>query len=201
MRTMYGTILTVVAIFAVTPAFASDTTLSPSKTACDVWLSSLYGKLPFTEYSLVDRCARALEGNTGGNARNVCGRPWFPCRAARPSSTGFDGVWNWDCAFMALAMLKWDAELARDQFRLFQKTQRSNGQYIDCWKTKEGQFDGCAKPPVLGWAVWATERKSHDELFLKEAYESLKRNMDWWDACRRRGKIPAASAVIADFPR
>lgn len=97
MRTMYGTILTVVAIFAVTPAFASDTTLSPSKTACDVWLSSLYGKLPFTEYSLVDRCARALEGNTGGNARNVCGRPWFPCRAARPSSTGFDGVWSLSC--------------------------------------------------------------------------------------------------------
>ena len=87
---------------------------------------------------------------------------------------------------MALAMCKWDVELAREQFRLFQKTQRKDGQYIDCWKTDSGMFDGCSKPPVFGWAVWATERVRHDEEFLESAYASLKANMSWWDSARRR---------------
>lgn len=160
--------------------------VSPAETKCDRWLVGLYGKLPFTEYTLVDRCARTLEGNTGGGSTRAQAWPWHSCRAARPSSMEFAGVWNWDCAFMALAMCKWDVELARDQFRIFMKTQRQNGQYIDCWTIKEGIFDGCTKPPVLGWAVWAAERTQHDERFLGDAYASLKLNMKWWDSSRRR---------------
>ena len=65
------------------------------------------------------------------------GRTWYPLRAARPSSTRrFLGIWNWDCAFMALAMAKWDANLARDQFRAFARLQASDGMYPDFHQSK-----------------------------------------------------------------
>ena len=171
-------------LLAALAAFSASANVAPSEAKCDAWLKDLYRALPFTEYTIVDRAARALEGNTGGDRANL-GYPWRPIRAARPSSCSFAGAWNWDCAFMALAMSKWDVELARDQFRLFAKLQRADGMYPDCWKLgDEGVFAGCSKPPVLAWAVWACERESHDAEFLAQAYESLKRNVGWWHAKR-----------------
>lgn len=155
--------------------------------ALDAWLKGFYGTLPYAEYSIIDRAARALEGNAGGRLGDPdC--PWHPLRAARPSSTRrFLGIWNWDCAFMALAMAKWDANLARDQFRAFARLQAPDGMYPDCWRMNEPfAFVGCTKPPVLAWAVWAAERAEGDKDFLTEAYKSLARNLDWWKTRRRR---------------
>ena len=166
--------------------------LAAGSSSCDRWLQGLYGKLPYAEYSVVDRAARCLEGNTGGGHETIgMVWPWLPRRAARPSSSSFFGVWNWDCAFMALAMAKWDAELARDQFRVFADLQRADGMYPDCWKWvdggafREGVFDGASKPPVLAWAVWTVHRASPDRAFLESAYDSLRRNVAWWH--ERRG--------------
>lgn len=156
--------------------------------ACDSWLKQFYGKLPYVEYTLVDRAARCLEGNTGGG-RVGLKWPWLPTRAARPSTQTFFGVWNWDCAFMALAMAKWDPELAREQVRMFMRLQHEDGMYPDCWKAEPGQegiFDGASKPPVMAWAAWTAERTAHDQKFLETAYASLKRNVGWWLAKRRR---------------
>lgn len=168
--------------------------LSESTSKCDRWLKGYYGKLPYAEYSVIDRAARCLEGNTGCNREGLEKTwHWLPIRAARPSTAGiFFGVWNWDCAFMALAMCKWDVELARDQFRVFRELQRADGMYPDVWKGDNRNADkrtsvqfSCTKPPVLAWAAWAAERAEHDGTFLREAYESLRRNMAWWDERRR----------------
>ena len=136
-------------------ALLSAVPLAAGTSSCDRWLHVLYGKLPYAEYSVVDRAARCLEGNTGGGHETIAMVwPWLPRRAARPSSSSFFGVWNWDCAFMALAMAKWDAELARDQFRVFADLQRADGMYPDCWKWvdggafREGVFDGASKQEV-----------------------------------------------------
>ena len=156
--------------------------------SCDTWLRGFYGKLPYAEYTLVDRAARCLEGNTGGGRLNLR-YPWLPTRAARPSSQSFFGVWNWDCAFMALAMAKWDAELARDQVRMFMRLQHCDGMYPDCWKAEPGQegiFAGASKPPVMAWAAWTIHKAYPDRQFLEEVYASLKLNAGWWAARRRR---------------
>lgn len=163
--------------------------LASGDSPCDQWLRGYYGKIPYAEYSVIDRAARCLEGNAGGTRQNA-GWPWFPSRAARPSTESFFGVWNWDCAFMSLAMSKWDVALARAQFEVFADLQREDGMYPDCWKwveggtAKEGVFAGASKPPVLAWAVWTAEQAQHDPKFLARAYDSLKRNVAWWK--RRR---------------
>lgn len=160
--------------------------IAPSESKCDRWLAQFYGKLPQTEYTIIDRAARSLEGNSGG----LCPdweRPWGIGRAARPSTTHFAGIWNWDCAFMALAMAKWDVELAREQVRVFMRLQHEDGMYPDCWRIGEGAaFAGCTKPPVMSWAALECERREHDAKFLAESYASLKKNAAWWKARRRR---------------
>lgn len=73
------------------------TSVRPSDSKCDRWLAQFYGRLPHAEYTIVDRAARSLEGNSGGLSPGW-GRPWGKDRAARPSVTAFPGIWNWDCA-------------------------------------------------------------------------------------------------------
>lgn len=158
----------------------------PSDSKCDRWLAQFYGKLPHAEYTIIDRAARSLEGNSGGLFPGW-GRPWGKGRAARPSVTAFPGIWNWDCAFMALAMAKWDVELARDQVRTFVRMQLEDGMYPDCWEIgKDKPFTGCTKPPVLSWAALECERWEHDGTFLAESYASLRKNAAWWERRRRR---------------
>ena len=163
------------------------TVIAPSNSRCDRWLAQFYGKLPHAEYTIIDRAARSLEGNCGGIAGEM-GGPWGDRRVARPSSTEvFRGIWNWDCAFMALAMAKWDVVLAREQVMAFVRLQRADGMYPDCWKVgSNAPFWGCTKPPVLSWAALECERYGHDEKFLKEAYLNLTNNTGWWSRQRRR---------------
>lgn len=108
--------------------------------------------------------------------------PWYPCRGCRPSNVNFSGVWNWDSAFHALALVRRDPELARDQFRIMMKIQKSDGMLPDVifLDPKKGVFDGCSKPPVWGWGVWTVDRAAPDKKFLEEAYPALVRYESFW---------------------
>ena len=70
--------------------------LTAGSSSCDHWLQGLYGKLPYAEYSVVDRAARCLEGPT--------------VAYEEPS---FDPVGYWrgrtwvNMAYFALRGLKW----------------------------------------------------------------------------------------------
>ena len=72
------------------------------------------GLTPGMEQELLRRARATLEADTVGGD----GTSYAPFRGVEPSSAGqFKGVWNWDAAFHALAVVRWDPELARDQFR------------------------------------------------------------------------------------
>ena len=95
---------------------------------CDEFLKQYYGTLSFRDYTLLDRSVRTLEANAAGAPGEIF--PWSPMRGIRPSHgtakamANYPGVWNWDCAFHAMAVMKWDLEFARDQIRIFLKIQR-----------------------------------------------------------------------------
>ena len=153
-------------------------------TRCDQWLKNFYGTMSFEDYTLLDRAARILECNSGGLATNEK-TPWAPLRGIKPSSLYyFPGVWNWDSAFHAMAVQKWDPELARDQIRIFMKLQEENGKYPDVWWYKGSVFDGGSKPPVLPWAADIIEKQHSDKNFLASAYESFVKNEAFWMKCR-----------------
>ena len=132
----------------------------------------------FDESSLLRRARATLATNT------VAGKSvqWTPYRGVEPSVDRFKGVWNWDGAFHAMALVRWDAELARDQFRIMMKFQGDDGMLPDVVyaDAANGVFRGCTKPPVWGWVVWAIDRAAPDDAFLREAYTSLKRYETFW---------------------
>ena len=129
--------------------------------------------------NLVARAWRTLDGNVVACAD----APWFPLRGCEPSVPGgFRGVWNWDGAFHAMALVRRDAELARDQFRIMMKFQGDDGMLPDVvWEDpSKGVFRGCTKPPVWAWAVWAVDCAAPDDAFLLEAYRALVRYEKFW---------------------
>ena len=189
-----------------------ETNFAP--TTCDSWLKEYYGRLSFDDYALVSRAARTLEANSNGksleNIYSTAPYPWKPLRGIMPSPAHFVGVWNWDSAFHAMGVSRWDADYAVDQLKLFTDfMQLDNGMYIDCiregndavahLKIEEYASDhfqkvtDCSKPPVVGWAAWqCDQRKPFDRKFLIKFYNSLKRNELWW----RTNRLDAKSGLF-----
>ena len=135
------------------------------------------------ETNLVRRAWAALDGNvvTGDGVQ------WSPLRGIEPSNSFFFGVWNWDSAFHALAVVRKDAALSRDQFRIMMKWQGEDGMFPDVvWQDPQrGVFRGNTKPPVWAWAVWFMDRVAPDDAFLREAYAALVREEAFWRGRRR----------------
>lgn len=145
------------------------------------------GECGFDAVDLVRRARATLDGNVVGGVD----APWSPYRGCVPSAPGwFHGVWNWDGAFHAMALVRWDAELARDQYRIMMKFQGDDGMLPDVvhQDPAKGVFRGCTKPPVWAWCVWVLDRAAPDDAFLAEAYDSLKRYERFWAERRRAGK-------------
>ena len=171
-------------------------TFTPTPTPCEDFLGRYYGKMSHADYALLDRAVRTFEWNALGKSCHqkiyVNNPPWAPLRAVNPSSAWFKGVWNWDSAFIMMATRRWDAELARDQMRLWMLLQGEDGCYPDSWTEGDGiQFAPSvsnSKPPVFAWAMWQLERTAPDANFLAQAYDSLKRNAAWWRQNRFNAK-------------
>ena len=170
---------------------AGGLSAADAENACDAWLRPMYGKLAYRDYTLVDRAARTIEANAGGRRLNPA-YPWAPLRGSVPSDGYFDGIWNWDAAFIAMGAVKWDAEFARDQFRIMAKVQQDDGKFPDVWRYKPekwaGVFAGCSKPPVWGWAVWTLDKAAPDAQFRAEAYAALVKNAAFWETKRGGAK-------------
>ena len=137
--------------------------------ACDLWLNQFYGKLPCGDYSLLDRAVRTLLGNilVPGEGKTL---PWAPWRGITPSVMGFRGVWNWDSAFHAVGVSRWDAGLAREQILMFLERQQPSGLLPDVVFEDGRIADNFGKPPVMPWAAMTIDRRAPDDGFLRKVY-------------------------------
>jgi putative isomerase len=130
---------------------------------------------------LVRRAFATLEGNQVADP----GAPWAPYRAIYPSHSTYPGVWNWDAAFHAMAVARWDIELARDQMRILFGFQLDSGQYPDVIHSSGDVLATIGKPPVLATACAQLDRMDPDDEFANLAYDSLAANLGFW--LRERG--------------
>lgn len=146
---------------------------------CDAWLSKHYGKLSYEDYSLLDRSLRTLLGNIliPVNGKTL---PWHPWRGITPSQIGFRGVWNWDSAFHAAGVSRWDPELAREQIHMFLDRMLPSGLIPDVIFEDGKVVDNFGKPPVMPWAAMLVDMRSPDDEFLKRAYSCFLRNEEHW---------------------
>jgi putative isomerase len=127
---------------------------------------------------------RAVETLTGNVLHQEGPLPWHPYRGICPARDKYPGIWNWDAAFHAIAVGRWDMELARDQARILFSYQMPTGQFPDVIRLSGDVLTTIGKPPVLAWACEQMDRRAPDETFLKLSYASLARNARFWLAAR-----------------
>ncbi len=145
------------------------------------WLESLAGRVPPEELALLRRAADILEGNVVYGPET----PWYPYRGMIPSKTFFYGMWNWDAAFHAMGVSRWDPLLAQEQFRAMFRFQREDGLVPDvAWLEVPRVEDEYGKPPIWPWAVEVMDKAHPDEVFLRYAYTRLVRYETFWRSAR-----------------
>ena len=133
-------------------------------------------KFPSRESELLIRSYDTLMGNV----YETEGYSWSPYRCISPGKGHFRGIWNWDSAFHAVGVSRWDTELAKENILGFLQFQREDGLIPDViWESGE-IVNTFSKPPVFPWAVEIVFKRSKDMKFLKEVYPKLVLNEKYW---------------------
>ncbi len=123
------------------------------------------------------------------NTVPACGN--FTENAIVMSKAGMTGVWSWDNVIIALALAKYDFNLAYYEFMLPYLHMDEFGCLPD--SIRDAYIDrGYVKPPIQGF-LYPYFIKRNPEFgklkVLQKVYAGMKRNTDWWLNCR--GEIPA----------
>jgi len=101
------------------------------------------------------------------------GFPWSPYRCITPAKGGFKGIWNWDSAFHAVGVSRFDTILAKESILGFLQFQTDNGLIPDVIEENGFMEDTYSKPPLFAWATEIVYRKDNDLEFLKLVYPKL----------------------------
>ena len=154
--------------------------LGPQKPAAEAvrWLQRQKAGVSGRDFALLRRAQETLYAN-------ILDGQWRPLRGICPSPMRYRGVWNWDAAFHALAISRWDIELAREQIQVFLDRQLPSGGFCDVVWEKQGLVDGFGKPPVLPWVCAIIDRRRPDDKYLKQVYPKFVANAKFWQ--RERG--------------
>ena len=149
-----------------------------------------------------ERDLRLLERAYDNIMKNVSpaeGMPWSPYRGITPGRNGaFPGVWNWDSAFHAMCVSRWDPALAVEALRAIMQYQRADGMFADVMQTNGVLEDTSSKPPVYATYVLLTYERGGDKDFLEEAFARLKKNVAFWESARAENGLFFYDAEISD---
>lgn len=105
---------------------------------------------------------------------------WSPYRCISPGKNNFPGIWNWDSAFHAAGVSRWDTKLAKESIVGFLQFQREDGLIPDViWENGviESSF---SKPPLFAWAAEIIYNRDKDISFIQEVYPKLVKNAEYW---------------------
>lgn len=106
-----------------------------------------------------------------------------------PGMTDFLGVWNWDTAFHAVGLSRFDEKLAIDQIEGFLSHIRDDGMLPGVIKLDGTPLIHSSKPPVFAWAAYEVYKNTGDVDFLKRIYNKLVLNETFWRTQRFDGKL------------
>lgn len=109
---------------------------------------------------------------------------WSPYRCLTPCNNKFRGIWNWDSAFHAIGLARWDTELAKENILGFLKFQKEDGMLPDVIRENGEIVDKYSKPPVFAWATEILFSRGADKDFVNEVYPKLVLNAQWWEKNR-----------------
>ena len=141
-------------------------------------------KLSGRNKRLAEVACRVLEGNV----LSVSDGPWHR-RCISPGRVWFEGIWNWDTAFISSAVKYWDPSLAAENITAFTDFIKPNGMFPDCIRMAGDSVDYLSKPPVMASAVWKVFEAGGDIDFLKGEYKKLVLNEKFWAENRCDGGL------------
>ena len=148
------------------------------------WLQMVSNGLSERDQRLLDRASALLESNIlmEHDGKSV---GWAPLRGIIPSPFKYVGVWNWDSAFHARTVARWDPELAREQVRIILDRQQPSGLLPDVIWPDGSMVTNFGKPPVYPWACVRVDELHPDNEFLSYCYARFKPYEAFW--MRERG--------------
>ena len=129
---------------------------------------------------LAERAYQTLMGNVYPNE----GYRWSPFRCVSPGRGNFRGIWNWDSAFHAVGLARFDTELAKESILGFIRFQREDGLLPDVIREDGSIVSGFGKPPLFAWAAERIYLFDQDASFLEKVYDPLLRNAVFWEEQR-----------------
>ncbi len=103
----------------------------------------------------------------------------FPSYAYR----GFYGFWSWDSWKHAVALLKFNPDLAKEQIRAMYAFQNHQGMIADCVyrdSIQENNNWRDTKPPLSGWAINKVFQQTKDTAFVRDLLPALEKYHLWW---------------------
>jgi len=144
----------------------------------DFYLNSIDG-LNQKDKMLASKCIQTLVSNWRSPAGELKHAGLFPSYAYG----GFHGFWAWDSWKHAVALVGFEAELAKDQVRAMFDFQDEYGMIADCifrdtLIEKHNWRD--TKPPLAGWAIKRIFDETNDTAFVREMFPYLIRYHEWW---------------------
>ena len=142
------------------------------------WLS---GK-PVSERdkTILDAAYEVLKRNTI-HSKNA---PWGDVPVVSPWSGPCAGIWNWDSAFHAMTVSRFDTPLAKSCIDAFTAFQLPFGMFPDVIHVDGRICDNYGKPPVLPWATLIVFRRDGDRDFLRRNFDRYVKNASFWEENR-----------------
>lgn len=93
----------------------------------------------------------------------------------------FVGFWAWDTWKQAVATVRFEPELAKNQIRSMFDYQDEYGMIADCiYSDKQENNYRDSKPPLAAWSVMEVFEQTRDTAFVREMYPKLLKYYRWW---------------------
>lgn len=146
----------------------------------DEWLNLYRNSLSERDFTLLGASYDVLQKNTV----NDPSAPWGDTPVISPWSGPCAGIWNWDSAFHAMTVSRFDTELAKSCINAFVRFQLPDGMFPDVIHVDGRIMDNYSKPPVLPWATLKVFEADGDMDFLRRNYERFTENEKFWSSER-----------------
>ena len=145
-------------------------------------------QLTARDEGLLRRAIKTLYGNIipAIDGKLPC---WGTRRSLAPAMPRYVGHWNWDSAFCAMALAKWDVAWAREQADILFEAQHENGCLPNLVCPNGAIIDNRSQPPIWFWAYREIDEEDPNDQELCKAYRVLSKYEAFWCARRKKGGL------------
>ncbi len=85
----------------------------------------------------------------------------------------------WDTIFQNFGYMQMNTKFAKDGLLILTENLHQDGK-MPMFICATWHRPGVSQPPIVPWGVWELYQRTRDRDLLRQVYEPLSKNMDWW---------------------